>query len=63
MRNNGGCGGVGDIDDELVGLATGSSDDECTATESGGGGGSGTGGVVGEDVWLIRLVEADVVEV
>jgi hypothetical protein len=52
-------GGVGDVDEELVGLSAGSGDDERAARKGRGRGAMG----VREDVLLVGLVEADVVEV
>jgi len=62
VRGDGRRGGVGDVDAELVGPAPGACDDEGAAREDGAAVGGGRGGSVGEDVGLVGLIEADVVE-
>jgi len=59
LRGDGWRGGVGDVDAELMGPAAGACDDEGAAGEDGAAVG---GGSVGEDVGLVGLIEADVVE-
>jgi hypothetical protein len=60
VRGDGRGGGVSDIDAEFVGPAPGARDDEGAAREDGAA--ARGGGSVGEDVGLVGLVEADVVE-
>lgn len=50
----------GNINKDFVGLVAGAGYDECSARGRRGGGG---GGKVGEEEGLVRVVEADIVEI
>jgi hypothetical protein len=64
VGEHGGAGGVGDVHAELVGLVPRAGDHERAPREEGAAGRrAGRAVGVGEDVGLVGLVEADVVEV